>query len=83
MLRQGDIAAARLALRRAAEAGSAEAARNLAMSFDPDFLRRIGMAEAADLAQSAEWSAKARELGSNDLSSASQRLATVPKAEER
>ena len=45
MLREGDFAAARVALRRAAEAGSAEAAPDLGMSFDPSFLRRIGAAQ--------------------------------------
>src|SRR5262249_44550974 len=58
MLWQGDIAAARLALRRAAEAGDARAAQGLGMSFDPLFLRRIGAAATADLAQAAEWYAR-------------------------
>ncbi len=84
MLQQGDLAAARVALRRAADAGSAEAARDLGMSFDPSFLRRIGVAEAADRADADKWYAKARELGLTDMSSpVVERLATAPKGPTR
>jgi TPR repeat protein len=68
LLWQGDIAAARLALRRAAEAGNAQAARDLGMSFDPVFLHRIKAAAAPDLAQAASWYARAKELGLTDIS---------------
>jgi hypothetical protein len=81
MLREGDIAAARVALRRAAEAGSAEAARDLGMSFDPSFLRRIGAAAAPDLAQAAEWYGTAKRLGLKDTSQDRDRLAKMPDAE--
>src|SRR5262249_6729501 len=78
LLQEGDIAAARVALRRAAEAGSAEAARDLGMSFDPAYLRRMKLREAPDLAQAGAWYARARELGLSDVSPANERLATAP-----
>ena len=43
----GDLAAARLLLRRAAEAGSAEAALALGATFDPLVIRRLGAIGAA------------------------------------
>jgi hypothetical protein len=80
MLQQGDIAAARVALRHAAEAGSAKAARALGMSFDPSFLRRGGIAEAPDPAQAEEWYARARKLGLNDISRETERPSMMPNA---
>jgi len=69
----GDIAAARLLLRRAAEAGSAEGALALGTTFDPIALKRLGAIGAiADLAQARQWYQCAAELGS---SAASQQLA--------
>src|SRR5580692_1653632 len=61
----GDLAAARLLLRRAAEAGSAEAALALGATFDPLVLRRLGAIGAApDAAQARQWYQKAVALGS-------------------
>ena len=61
----GDLAAARLLLRRAAEAGSAEAALALGATFDPLVLRRLGAIGAApDGAQARQWYQKAVALGS-------------------
>ena len=61
----GDLAAARLLLRRAAEAGSAEAALALGATFDPTVLRRLGAIGAApDAAQARQWYQKAVALGS-------------------
>ena len=52
----GDLAAARLLLRRAAEAGSAEAALALGATFDPLVIRRLGAIGAApDAAQARKW----------------------------
>jgi TPR repeat protein len=73
LLSNGDLAAARLLLRRAAEAGSAEGALALGTTFDPVTLQRLGAIGAvADLAQARQWYQRAAELGS---SAASQQLA--------
>jgi hypothetical protein len=72
-LANGDLAAARLLLRRAAEAGSAEASLALGTTFDPVMLQRLGAIGAvADPAQARQWYQRAAELGS---SAASQQLA--------
>jgi hypothetical protein len=69
----GDLAAARLLLRRAAEAGSAEAALTLGTTYDPVVLRRLGaIGTAADPAKARQWYQRAAELGST---AASQQLA--------
>ena len=61
----GDLAAARLLLRRAAEAGSAEAALALGATFDPLVIRRLGaIGTAPDAAQARQWYQKAVALGS-------------------
>jgi hypothetical protein len=71
----GDLAAARLLLRRAAEGGSAEAALALGATFDPLVIRRLGAIGAApDPAQARQWYQKAVALGST---TASQPLATL------
>jgi TPR repeat protein len=73
LLADGDLAAARLLLRRAAEAGSAEGAFALGTTFDPVALQRLGAIGAVpDLAQARQWYQRAAELGS---SAASQQLA--------
>ncbi len=78
LLADGDIAAARLLLRRAAEAGSAEGALALGTTFDPIALQRLGAIGAvADLAQARRWYQRAAELGS---SAASQQLAGLADA---
>jgi hypothetical protein len=72
-LANGDFAAARLLLRRAAEAGSAEGAFTLGTTFDPVVLQRLGAIGATpDLAEARQWYQRAAELGS---SAASQQLA--------
>jgi TPR repeat protein len=75
LLHEGDIAAARISLRRAAEAGSAEATFDLGMSFDPSFLQAIGAGAASDPVQAAEWYARATKLGQKDAGRALERLA--------
>lgn len=66
-LAAGDISAARIVLRRAAEAGDSQAALALGGTYDPNVLRRLGVVGfAADLAQARTWYRKAAELGSTD-----------------
>ena len=72
LIANGDIAAARLVLRRAADATNAEAALALAETYDPYVLRGLKVYSfAADAERARAWYEKARELGS---SAASQRL---------
>ena len=72
----GDVAAARLLLRRAAEAGNARAAMILAATYDPRVLQQIGALGAeADTAQAAAWYKKASEMGSAEAAQQLQQLA--------
>lgn len=65
LLKDGDIAAARLVLRRAAEAGDANAMLMLAGSYDRAELMKLKVfGVAPDHAQAKAWYAKAVELGS-------------------
>lgn len=73
LLADGDLAAARLLLRRAAEADSAEGALTLGTTFDPVVLQRLGtIGGTPDLVKARQWYQRAAELGS---SAASQQLA--------
>ena len=73
-----DLAAARLLLRRGAEAGSAEAALALGATFDPVVMQRLGaIGTTPDITQARQWYQRAAELGS---SAASQRLAGLDAA---
>jgi len=66
-LANGDVSAARLAFRRAAEGGDAQAALALGGTFDPLVLRSLGaIGVAADPDQARGWYKKAAELGSRD-----------------
>jgi len=66
---QGDIAAARLMLTRAAEAGDARAAFALGATYDSDVLRGLGvLGVAADVALARAWYAKAADFGSGEAS---------------
>jgi len=81
MLKLGDIAAARLVLRRAAEAGSSQAALMLGSTFDPLTLRGFGVVGfASDLDQAVSWYEKALALGSGE---AQQRIDRLTGAESR
>jgi len=63
----GNIVAARLIYKRAAEAGEAQAAFALAETYDPLVLRRLGVRGlAADVAMAQSWYEKARALGSTE-----------------
>jgi len=72
-LAQGDVVAARLFLRRAAEAGDARATLMLGGTYDPAALGKLGVVGIrSDPQQAQSWYARAAELGSRE---ASQRLA--------
>jgi hypothetical protein len=65
VLMSGDIISARLLLRRAADAGSAEAALALGATFDPVVIRRLGaVGMTPDIAQARQWYQRAADLGS-------------------
>ena len=60
----GDIAAARLFYERAADGGSSRAATALGKTYDPAFLKQIGVrGGGADAAKAAEWYRRAGESG--------------------
>jgi hypothetical protein len=72
----GDLIAARLLLRRAAEAGSAEAALALGETFDPVVFQRLHVIGIEpDAARAQKWYQRAAELGS---AAASQHFAKPP-----
>jgi TPR repeat protein len=74
----GDIAAARVVLRRAAEAGSPHAALALGVSYDPAALRQAGVVGIApDVAAAREWYRRAADLGSVE---ATRRLTELSRA---
>jgi hypothetical protein len=68
-IRNGDLAAARLVLRRAAEANDPEAALALAGTYDPSVLRDLKVYPATgDLEMARTWYQKAKEFGSGEAS---------------
>jgi hypothetical protein len=68
-LSAGDVAAARLVLRRAAERDDPQAALALGGTYDPIVLRRLGIVNfQADPAQAKDWYRRAAQLGSADAS---------------
>jgi hypothetical protein len=72
-IESGDLASARLLLKRAAEGGSADAALRLGETFDPKFLNSLGaLGINSDLAMARQWYESAVALGS---AAAAQRLA--------
>jgi hypothetical protein len=75
LLKRGDLASARLLLRRAADAGSADAALMLGSTFDPAFIQQLGVIGILpDVARARRWYQKAAGLGSDV---ATQRLANL------
>jgi TPR repeat protein len=65
LIATGDLAAARLALRRAADANNAEAALALGATYDPFVLRELKVyGFTPDAAMARVWYEKARDLGS-------------------
>ncbi len=77
-LQSGDIVSARLMLRRAASAGSAQAALMLGASFDPIVLRDLGvLGFSPDPEQARVWYRRAAEYGSSEATRRLDRLANV------
>jgi len=69
LIASGDLAAARLVLQRAAEAGNARAAFALAGTYNPITLGELHVhGLSADLAKARYWYERAKELGSPDAS---------------
>lgn len=67
LLRNGDIASARLFYERAADAGDGRAALRLGATFDPEFLGRLGLGKLqANPAEAQSWYSRARDLGTVD-----------------
>jgi TPR repeat protein len=67
LIANGDLAAARLVLRRAADAGDAHAAVALAGTYDPVILEKLGVfGVVPDVAIARDWYEKAKKLGSAD-----------------
>jgi hypothetical protein len=72
LIASGDLAAARLVLRRAADAGDARAAMTLAETYDPAVLEKLGVhGVVPDLAMARGWYEKAKQFGATE---ATQRL---------
>jgi hypothetical protein len=64
LLRNNDIASARLVFKRLASANIAEAAFELARTYDPDFLKTLQTSGSeADLVQAQKWYERAAQLG--------------------
>jgi TPR repeat protein len=67
LLRNGDVASARLFYERAADAGDGRAALRLGATFDPAFLSRLGLGTLqANPAEARSWYSRARDLGGVD-----------------
>jgi hypothetical protein len=78
LFQTGDLASARLLLRRAADAGSASAALALGSTFDPVVIQRLGaIGIEPDAARARKWYQRAVELAST---TASQQLAKLDQA---
>lgn len=76
LISSGDIAAARLVLRRAAEAEDARAAMTLAKTYDPTVLEKLGVRGVVpDMALAQSWYEKARRFGAPEPTSQPSRLA--------
>lgn len=79
LISSGDLAAARLVLKRAAQAGDARAAFALAGTYDPVTLQRFPVhGLSPDLAMARHWYEKAKELGSPDALGRLEMLARRP-----
>jgi TPR repeat protein len=76
LIASGDVAAARLVLRRAAEAGDARAAMMLAGTYDPTVLEKLGVRGVVpDLGLARSWYEKAKRFGASEAPSQLDRLA--------
>ena len=80
LLREGNVAAARPLLRRAADAGRADAALDLGMSFDPSFVPYGNPGGVtADPAEAARWYKRALKLGRKDVAADLERVTNMTK----
>jgi hypothetical protein len=78
LIASGDLAAARLVLRGAADAGDAHAAMTLGGTYDPAILVKLGVhGFAPDIALARDWYEKARSYGATDAAQRLQILATA------
>jgi TPR repeat protein len=76
LIASGDVAAARLVLRRAAEGGDARAAMMLAGTYDPIVLEKLGVhGVVPDLGMARSWYEKAKRFGASEASLQLDRLA--------
>ena len=79
LIASGDLAAARLVLRRVAEAGDAGGAFALARTYDPMTLEKLQVhGLSPDLAKARHWYEKAKDLGSRDALRSLEMLASRP-----
>lgn len=77
LIASGDLAAARLVLRRPAEAGDAHAALTLAGTYDPTVLEKLGVhGVVPDLAMARSWYEKAKQFGASEATSQLELLAS-------
>jgi TPR repeat protein len=77
LIASGDLAAARLVLRRAAEAGDARAAMTLAETYDPAILEQLGVhGVVPDLAMARGWYEKAKQFGAPEATERLELLAS-------
>jgi len=77
LIASGDVAAARLVLRRAAEAGNARAAATLAGTYDPAVLAKLGVhGIVPDIEMARTWYEKAKQFGSPEASRRLEALAS-------
>jgi TPR repeat protein len=80
LMTSGDVAAARVVLRRAAESNDAAAALMLGSAYDPVVLRQLNVRGlAADISTARSWYRRASDLGSPE---ASRRLEDLESAEQ-
>jgi hypothetical protein len=80
LVARGDLAAARLVLRRAADAGDAHAAMALAGTYDPVILEKLGVyGVVPDVATARGWYEKAKRFGSGEASQRLEMLASKQK----
>jgi TPR repeat protein len=76
-IKSGDLSSARILLRRAAEAGDAQAALTLGGTFDPSVLAALGLQDgAADIAMARLWYERAEQFGSSEAPRRLRELAT-------
>lgn len=77
LIASGDLAAARLVLRRAADAGDAHAAMTLAETYDPAILEKLGVhGLVPDVAMARDWYEKAKKLGAAEATRRLEMLAS-------